>query len=70
MHLAFGSTNNNIVIINIKLLTLEKEHIRRNASNDRPWPANTDHAFIDVSPRNLSDKQEWDHRGHENDRNG
>jgi hypothetical protein len=69
MHLEVGRTNNNIVTISIKLLTLDKEHIRGNASNDRPWPAYTDHAFVDDSPRNLPDKQEWDYRGHENDRN-
>lgn len=49
MYLAVGTTNNNVVVVSVKLLNLDKEHIGRNASNDRAWSAYPVLAFTDDS---------------------
>lgn len=49
MYLAVGSTNNNVVFVSVKLLTMDKPHIGRNASNGRAWSAYSVLAIIDDS---------------------
>jgi hypothetical protein len=49
MYLAVGSTNNNVVFVSVKLLTVDEPHILRNASNDRAWSAYTVLAITDDS---------------------